>query len=281
MGHSSRSYSLTPETFSILRDLVEERLGLYFDNGKSDFLVDRLSPLVTARGLTSFMDYYYLLKYDRAKAAEEWKRVADALTVNETYFWREADQVLALTQKVVPELLALLPRAVKLRVWSAACATGEEPLTIAMALNEAGLLDDDRIEIDASDVSEEVLQKARLGLYRERSLRSLPAELKTKYFREESGLWRVDPALHARVRWHQVNLVDQAEVERFACSSVIFCRNLFIYFSRATMLEVVDTFYRCMPRPGYLFLGAAESLLRLGTAFEFEAVGNAFVYVKR
>src|ERR1044072_2319220 len=136
MTFYSESLVWSGSAFVLLRALMHERTGLFYENGKSDLLTDKLSPLVIERGFSSYLDYYYLLKYDSAAQAE-WQNVMNALSVQETYFWREIDQVRARVQTLVPqwhERKAGSP----LRIWSAACATGEEPLTIAIALNEAG-----------------------------------------------------------------------------------------------------------------------------------------------
>ncbi|HVF88656.1 MAG TPA: CheR family methyltransferase, partial [Blastocatellia bacterium] len=139
MAFYAETLGLSDSAFALLRDLIHERIGLFYENGKSDLLSDKLSPLVIERGFSSFLDYYYLLKYD-AGAEREWKRVMDALSVQETFFWREMDQVRALVEVIVPEFFSAR-RAQTLRIWSAASATGEEPLSIAIALNEAGWFD--------------------------------------------------------------------------------------------------------------------------------------------
>ncbi|MCX8032150.1 MAG: protein-glutamate O-methyltransferase CheR [Thermoleophilia bacterium] len=277
--HSTRSHSAIPEVVAILRDLIQARLGLYFDDGKTDYLVDRLAPLVTARGLPSLLDYYYLLRYDEKRAAEEWDRVADALTVNETFFWREVDQILVVANQIAPDYFSRFPGK-KLRIWSAACSTGEEPLSIAMAMSEAGLLDPKRVEIVATDVSSRALERAKAGVYGERAFRFLPPELKEKYFLQETDGWRVDPQLQRVISWEKANLLDPEVVRKYA-SPIVFCRNVFIYFSKETVAQIAQNLYQHMPAPGYLFLGAAESLLRLETGFEFQMIGNAFAYVKR
>jgi len=115
----------------VLLELVHERTGLFFDNGRSDLFAERMAPLVVERGFRSFLDLYYLLKYDEGAAIQGWRQVLDALSVPETYFWREIDQIRAVVGRVVPEL-ALRSRG-PIRIWSAPCATGEEPLTIAIA----------------------------------------------------------------------------------------------------------------------------------------------------
>lgn len=265
----------------MLRDLIHERTGLFFDNGKGDILTDKLSPLVIERGFTSLLDYYYLLKYDEAEQ-DEWRNVMNALSVPETYFWREMDQVRALVEWVVPKWFAEAGAA-PLRIWSAACATGEEPLTIAMALNEAGWLARAPIEIYASDASPAAIEKARRGIYRERSFRNLSAELRAKYFKQEgeTKTWRVDARLHAGVEWGVVNLMNESEVAPRASANVIFCRNVFIYFSNQSISKTVRTFAAHIRPPGYLCVAASESLLRLSEDFELQEIGNAFVYVRR
>ncbi len=281
MGVNTGSLGVTGGADRLLRDLIHERTGLFFDNGKGDILTDKLSPLVIERGFTSLLDYYYLLKYDDA-ARDEWLSVMNALSVPETYFWREMDQVRALVEWVVPRWFAA-PGAGPLRIWSAACATGEEPLTIALALEEAGWLGRAPVEIHASDASTAAVAKARRGLYRERAFRNLPAELRARYFTQEAATktWRVDAKLHAAVRWDVVNLMNEAEVAPWAAANVIFCRNVFIYFSSQSINRTVRTFAAHIRPPGYLFVAASESLLRLAEEFELQEIGNAFVYVRR
>ncbi len=281
MGFQTGSLGLTGGADRLLRDLIHERTGLYFDNGRGDILTDKLAPLVVERGFASLLDYYYLLKYDEA-ARDEWLNVMDALSVPETYFWREMDQVRALVEWVVPRWFAA-PGAGPLKIWSAACATGEEPLTIALALKEAGWLGRVPIEIRASDASTAAVAKARRGIYRERSFRNLPAHLRDKYFTQEGATktWRLNANVHGAVEWRVANLMNEAEVAPLAAAHVIFCRNVFIYFSDQTISRTVRSFAANIRPPGYLFVAAAESLLKLTTEFELQEVGSAFVYVRR
>ena len=265
--------------FTILRDLLHDRTGLWYDADKRDLLADKLEGRLAARGLPSFLDYYYLLKYGSG-ADEEWPRVMDALSVQETYFWREFDQVRVLVEELLPRHAADNPSA-PVRIWCAACATGEEPLSIAMALAEAGWFNRVGVEITATDGSHSALERARAGLYRERSFRSLPPALRDRYFTRQGDAWRVSPELHGRVRWAQVNLMDAAEVAPHAQASYVFCRNVFIYFSPKAVEAVVRGFAQRMPRPGYLFVGASESLLKVTPDLELQEIGGAFVYVKQ
>ncbi|HEY0763995.1 MAG TPA: protein-glutamate O-methyltransferase CheR [Pyrinomonadaceae bacterium] len=277
----SRSQNLSvPEgTTALIRSLINERTGMSFDNGKSDLLIDKLSPLVIERGFSSYLDYYYLLKYD-ASAPVEWQNVMNALSVQETYFWREVDQIRGLVQTLVPQWHAKNPGAT-LRIWSAACATGEEPLTIAMALNEAGWFERTSIEILASDASSTAIQRAKAGIYRERAFRNLPPQLRDRYFESDDSGSRVRRDIHSRIKWSIANLMDETQVASLAAVDFIFCRNVFIYFSESAIGRVVRSFARFIRSPGYLFVGAAESLLRLTTDFNLIEVDDAFVYVKR
>jgi chemotaxis protein methyltransferase CheR len=265
-------------TFLLLRDLIRDRLGVWFEENRRELLASKLSDRIAALGLRSFLDYYYGLKYGPG-AEEEWSALTDALSVQETYFWREMDQVRAFVDILVPQHVAAGGGAI--RVWSAACATGEEPLTLAMALNEAGWFGRAEVEIWASDVSQAALERADRGVFRDRSFRALPAALREKYFRPVRGGWQVDPGLHARVRYRRANLLDPGETALLDSARYIFCRNVFIYFSPATTAQVVAGFAQKMQRPAYLFVGVSESLLRLSTAFELEQVGAAFVYTRR
>lgn len=278
MTFETDSLGLQGGAAALIRDLIHERTGLYYDNGRMDSMIDRLAPLVSARGFASFLDYYYLLKYDQT-AAGEWLHVVDALSVQETYFWREIDQLKAIVDIVVPDLARRLRRPI--RIWSVPCATGEEPLTLAMLLDQAGWFERAEIDLRASDASTSALDAVGRGLYRERAFRVLPPHLRERYFTQENGRWRVNQALRSRVSaWSRVNLLEPSEVIPYANSDVIVCRNVFIYFSEASIRRVADLFAAHMPTPAYLCLGAAESLLRITTRFELEQIGEAFVYVK-
>jgi len=279
VGFDADSLGLQRGAITLVRDLVHERTGLYYDEGRIGGMADRLAPLVTAKGFGSFLDYYYLLKYDES-GRDEWDRVLDVLSVPETYFWREVDQLRAIVDVVVPQLAERLTRPI--RIWCVPCATGEEPLSIAMMLDSAGWFGRARIELRASDGSAALLDVARRGCYRERSFRNLPVELRERYFIADGARWRVAQHLHSRIHsWTQVNLLATEQVAPMAMADVIFCRNVFIYFSESAVRRVVDTFADAMPAIGYLCVGAAESLLRITDRYDLERIAEAFVYVKR
>jgi chemotaxis protein methyltransferase CheR len=281
MAFEPETLGLSDTGLPLLRDLIHEKTGLFYDNGRCETLGDRLAPLIVQRGFRTFLDFYYLLKYDEREAQGEWRRVMDALSVQETYFWREIDQIKAFACAALPALVRQDPNRI-VRVWSVPCASGEEPLTIAMVLEESGWFDRAPIAIHASDGSAAAIAKARAGRYRERSFRALPPHLREKYFVERDGLSEPVPELRRRVAsWSVVNLAAPDEVAPYATSPVIFCRNAFIYFSPASVRAVVNVFADRMPTPGYLFIGASESLLNISDRFMLEDLERAFVYVKR
>lgn len=261
----------------LLRDLIHDRTGLYFDAERTDLIIEKLRDRVVSRGCRSYLDYFYILKYDE-NAAEEWLRLMDVFSVQETYFWREHSQIDALVREIIPAWFR--ERTEPLRIWSAACATGEEPCSIAMAIAEAGL-DHLPIEILASDASEVALQRARAGMYRERSFRVLAPALREKYFTRAGDLWRLDPRIASRVQYSRANLVSPAEVTPLAGVSVIFCRNVFIYFSPDAIRRTLQLFARHMREPACLFVGSSESLLKLTDDFELKELGDAFVYQRK
>lgn len=261
----------------LLRDLIHERTGMFFEPDRFDMMLEKLHGRAAAHNCQSFLDYYYILRYEE-KNETEWRRVMDAFSVQETYFWREFDQIRALVEHIVPAWFK--HRSTPLRIWSAACATGEEPYTIAMALEEAGW-GRHPIEIWASDASESALEKARAGVFRERSFRVLSPELRQKYFTEVSGGSELRRDIASRVHFQWANLVDPAHTVGLATAYVIFCRNVFIYFSPAAIGRVVSAFAERMPPEGNLFVGASESLLKITQDFELSEISQAFVYQKK
>jgi chemotaxis protein methyltransferase CheR len=281
MPFNADTLGLSRSAVPLLRDLVHERTGLFYENSRCDLLADRLSGLVTEGGFRSFLDYYYFLKYDTTPTDGDWARVMDALSVPESYFWREVDQLQAVVAHVLPGLVHCGPSRT-ITIWCVPCAGGEEPLTLAMLLEDEGWFDRADIALHASDASPAVLERAHQGRYRERAFRVLPPAQRARYFRPRDDVWEVDPALHARVRsWSVVNLRSLADVAVRAQADIILCRNVFIYFSPEAVAAVTDVFANRMPIPGYLCIGATESLLRVTDRFELEEIGGAFMYVKR
>jgi chemotaxis protein methyltransferase CheR len=258
----------------LLRDLIHETAGIYFESDKLGLMLEKLEPRVRQRGCRSYLDYFYILKYDNDKG-EEWRRLLDAFSVQETYFWREFDQIGALVDHIVPEWFRKGSRP--LRIWSSACASGEEPYSIAMALDMAGW-GHHPIEILASDASEAALERARMGVYRERSFRALPQALRERYFSLEGGQSRISAEIVSRVTLRWANLMRLSDLPECRGCDVVFCRNVFIYFSASSINQVVSAFAERMEVGSPLFIGASESLFKLTKKFELGQMGTAFVY---
>jgi chemotaxis protein methyltransferase CheR len=262
---------------TLLRDLVHERIGIYFEPDRFDTMLEKLRERAVHHGCQSYLDYFFILKYEE-KGPEEWLRVMDAFSVQETYFWREVSQIDALVGVIAPRWFKT--ESAPLRIWSAACASGEEPYSIVMALMEAGL-GGRPVEIYASDASQAALEKARVGIFRERSFRALPETLRQKYFQRVNEGWQLDREIMRRVTFRHANLVAASEVFEMAHAQVVFCRNVFIYFSPAAIRRTVGIFAERMSDGGHLFVGASESLLNLTTEFELTEINDAFVYVRK
>lgn len=274
------------DSASLLLELINQRTGHFYENGKRDRILDKIGPLVSERGLSSFLDYYYLLRYGE-EAEQEWQRVEHALAVNETYFWREYGQIETAAKVLVPKILNQNPLQ-RVRIWHAGCATGEEPYTMAITLQEAGLFDRGLVEIVASDFNREAIARARAAVYRPRSFRSIPPDIQERYFtpsegetfRGEGKTLRLVDDIRRRVQFIHLNLMDANAILEAGPFDFIFCRNVFIYFSSESILQVVGSFHSVLRDPGYLFLSAAESLLRITALFDFLEIEGTFLYTK-
>ena len=266
----------TPQLFAILSALVEERTGIHYALDDKDLFGDKLSARAVDAGFDSLLDYYYFLRYDETSGAE-FDALIDALVVGETYFFRELGALEVLVSDfIVPALEATSGRV---RVWSAACATGEEPLTLAMLLAERNLLD--RVEIVASDISLRALDRAKNGDHSRRSVRDdPPARLVSAYLNERGGRWEAPASLRSAIDWRRVNLVDTAQVAALGAFEAILCRNVLIYYTDATARGVVNRLASALVPGGALLVGVSESLLRFGTSLACEERKRVFVYRK-
>ena len=265
--------------FRLLRDLIKEYCGLFFDDGSKFLLERRLSRRLKLHQLDDFRDYYRFLLYDR-KRDEELTCVIDLLTVNETFFFREQNQLKAFSDEILPELRETNKETRRIRIWSAGCSTGEEPYTIAMLVLEYGYLYGWDIEILGSDINQRVLTTARRGTYRKNSFRSTGRSFVEKYFAEENGSFTISEDIKRLVSFSCLNLLDPFKARFMGKMDVIFCRNVLIYFDQHARKKVVDTFYDSIVEGGYLLLGHAESLMNISTSFALRHLKNDMVYQK-
>jgi chemotaxis protein methyltransferase CheR len=270
----SLTLPLSPQVFAILSALIEERLGLHYGRDERELLADRLSPRALERGFESLLDYYYFLRYDPAADAEL-ALLVDGLVVNETYFFRELAALKVLVNDFIPKLIE---GSMRPRLWCAACSTGEEPLTLAMLLDEAGLLD--QVSLLASDISARALGHAKEGRYRRRSLRSLPPGVVGRWLQGDDDGMRIASHIASAIDWRRINLVREQELSALGQFDAIICRNVLIYFQDGTIERVVKSLWQRLLPHGLLVVGASESLLRFDVPFSCEELRGSFFYRK-
>ena len=264
---------LQPSVFAILSGLIEDHAGLQYAPDDADLLAAKVSVRATELGFESLLDYYYFLRYDDAGGRELDALVA-TLTVHESYFFREYEQLRCLVDVVLaPSLRA----GARLRLWSAACASGEEPYTVAMMLADRGFLS--QVEIVASDVSEAALSRARAGELSLRAIRELPEPaLAERWLERRERRVHVSPALREHVRFARVNLVRPDEVRALGTFDAILCRNVLIYFGHHTVQRVLALLEERLRPGGTLWVGVSESLLRWAPALKYEERCGVFFY---
>lgn len=271
---------LSEAVFRLMRDMIKEYCGIYFDDSSRYLLERRLSGRLQKLHLDNFQDYYRFLLYDPHRD-DELSAVMDVLTVNETYFFREESQLKALSEEVLREFKDIKKDSRRIKIWSAGCSSGEEPYTIAMLiLEQAGFFEGWDIEIVGSDINQRVLQSARKGIYRKNSFRSTEPYYIQKYFIEEDGLFRIKDGVKKLVNFSYLNLLDPLKVKFVGMMDVILCRNVLIYFHADARKKVVENFQSRLNNGGYLFLGHAESLMNISTAFSLKHLKNDMVYQK-
>jgi chemotaxis protein methyltransferase CheR len=266
---------LTAPVFAILSALIEERAGLAYNIDDRTLLAEKLSARAVELGFDSLLDYYYFLRYDPGSEGEL-EILINSLVVNETFFFRELAQLTFVASRVI----APLARAgLRPRVWSAACSTGEEPLTLAMLLAEEGVLE--RVDIVATDISGKVLARARSGVHSRRSLRSVPLPaVAAKWLEAHADRVVAHPSLTHAITWQRLNLLDPESVRALGRFDCILCRNVLIYFKDATTVRVVTALANQLRAEGLLVVGVSESLMRFSTALVCEERSGVFVYRK-
>jgi chemotaxis protein methyltransferase CheR len=272
---------MTEEEFRLIRDIIYSHCGLFFDSDTKYLLEKRLGKRLPLHQLKDFKEYYHFLKYERRKD-QEMSDLMDILTTNETYFFREAFQLKALTEEILPEIKAAKEKKgdKTLRIWSAGCSTGEEPYTIAMLILEMGCFQGWRVEIIGTDISHRVLQHSRKAVYGKSSFRATEGHYIKSYFQEQENGNKVNDEVRELVTISHLNLFDQNRLALLGRMDVIFCRNVIIYFDQAAKKRTIENFYRMLHDGGYLLLGHSESLMNISTAFALRHLKNDMVYQK-
>ena len=255
---------MTPLDYEYLRKLLKERSGLDLSTDKQYLVESRLIPLARKCGLSGIGELVSKMKSGAPALTTE---VVEAMTTNETFFFRDKIPFEHLRDTVLPLMLKARANVRSLRIWSAACSTGQEPYSIAMCLKEkAPLLSGWRIEIVATDLSQEVLEKSRAGIYSQFEVqRGLPIQMLVKHFTQSGEIWQVNADIRAMVQHRQLNLLqDFSQLGRF---DVIFCRNVLIYFDQETKAAIFERIAKVLEPDGMLMLGAAESVVGITDAF--------------
>src|SRR5664279_611149 len=273
---------LSVEQFQSLSQQIYQKLGLYFDERKIYFLKKRVEKRMELLGIDDPRDYVFMVSY-ADKEGVEMQALANLVTTNETYMFREYDQLQAFANHCLPEVLsAKQDRGEKtLRIWSAGCSSGEEAYTLAMILQDVFPQTQSwDCKIIATDIDENMLQRVAAARYGQRSINDVPQEYKDKYLIAEGEGYAVRRRTAALVEPRHLNLNDRMALRAMRGFDFIFCRNVLIYFDDLSRKSVVDHFYNALNPGGYIFLGHSESIGRVTTAFKLKRFENHLVYVK-
>lgn len=267
------------ETFRLFQDLMLQKAGVVLDDKAKEFVRTRLKSSVLKRQFSDYKDYYFFLKYDKNRDSELY-HVINLLTIHETYFFRETAQLETFSDEVIGEIIQQNQARKTIRIWSAGCSTGEEAYTISMLLLEKPELKDWRIEIFATDISQEVLQYGRKGIYQDNSFRGMPTDYLTKYFTKESIGYKIKDQVKEKVNYFHASLIDPDKMFFLNEMDVIFCRNVIIYFNLEVKKKVIGTFFEKLKKGGFLLLGHSESLSYITPDFELRHFKKDMVYQK-
>ena len=273
---------LSADQFDRLAQQIYQRLGLHFEEKKTYFLQKRVERRMEALGLADPQEYVFRLCYADPNG-NEMQALANLITTNETYMFREYEQLEAFANCCLPEVLSAKQARgeQRLRIWSAGCSSGEEAYTLAMILQEvfpqSQYWD---CEIVATDIDENMLGQAMRARYWWRSIRDVPAEYLDKYLIKDGDSYLIREKTAALVRFEHLNLHDRMAMRAMRNFDFVFCRNVLIYFDDRSRKTVVDHFYNSLNRGGYIFLGHSESVGRISSAFKLKRLESHLVYAK-
>jgi chemotaxis protein methyltransferase CheR len=253
-----------PLDYEFLRKLLKERSGLDLSSDKQYLVESRLIPLARRVGLPGIAELVQKIKSGADALTSE---VVEAMTTNETFFFRDKIPFDYLRQAVLPALIQARASRRALRIWCAASSTGQEPYSIAMCVKEFAGLAGWRVEIIATDLSQAVLEKSKAGIFSQFEVqRGLPIQMLVKYFTQTGELWQLNADIRAMVQHRQLNLLQ--DFSHLGTFDVIFCRNVLIYFDQDTKVGIFDRLARMLEPDGVLALGAAESVVGISDAFK-------------
>jgi chemotaxis protein methyltransferase CheR len=256
---------VTPPDYEYLRKLLKERSGLDLSADKQYLIESRLLPLSRKAGLPGISELVLKMK---GGSADLTTQVVEAMTTNETFFFRDKVPFDHFRDAIMPEVLQARASRKSIRIWCAAGSTGQEPYSLAMCLKEMGAaLAGWRVEIIATDLSQEVLEKSKAGIYSQFEVqRGLPIQMLVKYFKQTGELWQINPDIRAMVQHRQLNLLH--DFSQLGTFDVIFCRNVLIYFDQDTKVNIFNRLAKITEPDGFLVLGAAETVVGLTDVFK-------------
>lgn len=281
MGALLKNVEMTQEQFEKLRGIIYQRSGIHFPDAKKYVLESRLGHRLSELEMEDYDQYIAFLSIGPYQA-DEFQEMFNRITINETSFFRNEPQLDVFERKILPEILEARKSSKRLRIWSAACSSGEEPYTLAIMVSRTlGVrLGDWHVEIMGTDISEKVLKVAESGRYTNYSMRSTPALIKQRYFKEEGQHWVIDDAIKSMVTFETHNLKDRLAAKRHGSWDVIFCRNVLIYFDEDMKKQVIRMFSDQLADDGRLFIGHSESIRGDDAPFVPMPISQGFVYEK-
>lgn len=278
---SNKSLEMSNTQFEQWRKFIYEKTGIYFQDNKKYLLESRLLKRIAHLKLSSFDEYFKIVSNSLNK--NELRYFYDAITINETFFFRNTGQLDALVQKVIPEIIQNSNGTKKkIRIWSAACSSGEEAYSVAIMLNEfiKPKFPDLTFEIVGTDINQTVLDTAVRGIYGDYAIRNLPVHFLKKYFKQVDGFYEISMDIKSMATFKNANLFDSNDMMYMTNFDVIFCANVLIYFDTNSKIKVVNQLYKSLNRGGYLFIGFSETLHGISKAFSVVSFPKTVGYKK-
>jgi chemotaxis protein methyltransferase CheR len=276
--HGPEAVEMTPEEFRLINAEIHAYSGILFREEMKYLLERRLRPRLEELELADFGAYSRFLRFDPA-GRSELALATELLLTHETYFFREPEQLRAFSEELLPRLAEAHAASKRLRIWSAGCATGEEPYTLAMLLLDSGRFAGWDLNVYGSDLSKRVIAQARRGVYGDGAMRAMPAGALQRHFQPLGpGQHRVADPVRALVTFGSVNLLDAQNLALVGRMDVIFCRNVMIYFDATARRQALRGFYEKLHPGGYLLLGHAENLINVSADFELVHLPTDLVY---
>ncbi|HOP49306.1 MAG TPA: protein-glutamate O-methyltransferase CheR [Ignavibacteriales bacterium] len=275
---------MSPQTFEQWRSFIYDLCGIYFQDNKKYLLESRLQKRVSFLKLNGYEDYLNYLK-THPNRNDELKYLYEAITINETFFFRNQPQLDALVQSIIPEIVNTRAKGqkYKLRVWSAASSSGEEAYSIAMMFQELVKPKYPNLELEVigTDINYQVVETAKKGVYREYSIRNTPPFYLKKYFKMIGpNTYEVDPNIKKYCSFKVMNLLDDTAMRQMNNFDVVYCCNVLIYFDTKAKIRVVSHLYNSLQKPGYLFIGYSETLHGISKAFKLISYPKTIGYKK-